>query len=69
MRYYLLMQTTAPDVATEPIPSECSLSTEHHSRFCPTCSSRLENKPLQAGLPDLRLFPELRGFLLVTWIA
>jgi hypothetical protein len=43
MRYYLLMQTSAPDVATEPIPSECLLSTEHHSRFCPTCSSRLED--------------------------
>jgi hypothetical protein len=44
MRYYLLMQTTsAPDVAIEPIPSECSPSSEHHSRFCPTCSSRLED--------------------------
>jgi hypothetical protein len=44
MRYYLLMQNlTTPGVATKPIPSECSLSSEHHSRFCPTCSSRLED--------------------------
>jgi hypothetical protein len=45
MRYDLLMQriqTAATEVATEPI-SACSLSTEHHSRFCPTCSSRLED--------------------------
>jgi hypothetical protein len=43
MRYYLLMQSSAPDVATEPTPPECSLLSEHHSRFCPTCSSRLED--------------------------
>jgi hypothetical protein len=44
MRYYLLMQNlTAPDVASEPTPAECSLLQEHHSRFCPTCSSRLED--------------------------
>jgi len=27
----------------EPIPAACPLSSEHHSRFCPTCSSRLED--------------------------
>ena len=27
----------------EPIPVACSLSSEHHSRFCPTCTSRLED--------------------------
>jgi hypothetical protein len=44
VRYYLLMQNLSPpDVATESIPAECSLSSEHHSRFCPTCSSRLED--------------------------
>jgi hypothetical protein len=46
------MQTTYPPQATSQAisqpdssltPSECSLSTEHHSRFCPTCSSRLED--------------------------
>jgi len=50
MRYHLLMQTTdSPDVSTGPTePGErmsaaASLSSEHHSRFCPTCSSRLED--------------------------
>jgi hypothetical protein len=51
LRYYLLMQTTnTPAASPEPtervsehIPSACSLSSEHHSRFCPTCSSRLED--------------------------
>jgi hypothetical protein len=56
VRYHLLMQTTdSPDMSTErikrseadkptkPIPAACSLSSEHHSRFCPTCSSRLED--------------------------
>ncbi len=59
MRYHLLMQTTdSPDVSTKPtepteliqptepdeqISAACSLSSEHHSRFCPTCSSRLED--------------------------
>jgi hypothetical protein len=31
------------DVPPEPIPASCSLELEHHSRFCPTCSSRLED--------------------------
>jgi hypothetical protein len=44
LRYYLLMQTTdAPDLPTGQIPAACSLPSEHHSRFCPTCSSRLED--------------------------
>jgi hypothetical protein len=28
---------------TGPIPQACPITTEHHSRFCPTCSSRLED--------------------------
>jgi len=50
VRYYLQMQTTdSPEVSSEPtepsemIPAACGLSSEHHSRFCPTCSSRLED--------------------------
>ncbi|HEX3374710.1 MAG TPA: hypothetical protein VHS13_10915 [Edaphobacter sp.] len=55
MRYYLLMQTmdtsgvstnpTEPISAPVPelIPAACPLPSEHHSRFCPTCSSRLED--------------------------
>jgi hypothetical protein len=59
VRYYLLMRMTdSPYVSTEPtrptqpaepdepgeqISAACSLSSEHHSRFCPTCSSRLED--------------------------
>lgn len=26
-----------------PEPQACPLEAEHHSRFCPTCSSRLED--------------------------
>lgn len=29
--------------ATEQLTEECPLEAEHHSRFCPTCSSRLED--------------------------
>jgi hypothetical protein len=36
-------QPTEPANPNEPIPAACSLSSEHHSRFCPTCSSRLED--------------------------
>jgi hypothetical protein len=43
LRYYLLMDTAAPLESAEPIPSECSILLEHPSRFCPTCSSRLED--------------------------
>lgn len=32
-----------PETAPESQPETCSLTTEHHSRFCPTCSSRLED--------------------------
>jgi len=32
-----------PETAPEPQTESCSLTTEHHSRFCPTCSSRLED--------------------------
>lgn len=28
---------------TDPIPQACPLTTEHHSRFCPNCNSRLED--------------------------
>jgi hypothetical protein len=28
---------------TDPIPQTCLVTTEHHSRFCPTCSARLED--------------------------
>jgi hypothetical protein len=32
---------TEPQI--HPISRACPLTTEHHSRFCPTCSSRLED--------------------------
>jgi len=37
------IQTIQPIDTAEPNPAACSLSPEHHSRFCPTCSSRLED--------------------------
>ena len=39
------MQTTPiPKTAEEQMPEEqCPITGEHHSRFCPTCSSRLED--------------------------
>jgi hypothetical protein len=43
LRYYLVMDTATPLEIAEPIPGECSILPEHHSRFCPTCSSRLED--------------------------
>jgi len=47
LRYYLQMQTTAAPLVspdqTQTIPAACPLPSEHHSRFCPTCSSRLED--------------------------
>jgi len=36
------MQTT-PEGDPESIAPQCRLTEEHHSRFCPTCSSRLED--------------------------
>jgi hypothetical protein len=36
-------QTIQPIETTESTPAACTLSSEHHSRFCPTCSSRLED--------------------------
>jgi predicted amidophosphoribosyltransferase len=32
-----------PEKTTAPETTECSVSLEHHSRFCPNCSSRLED--------------------------
>jgi len=29
---------------TDPNPHACPLPTEHHSLFCPTCSSRLQDR-------------------------
>lgn len=44
MRYSLFMQNASIlQAATEQPVEECALETEHHSRFCPTCSSRLED--------------------------
>jgi hypothetical protein len=38
------MQTSSPpDPAATPATTACTLPSEHHSRFCPTCSSRLED--------------------------
>jgi hypothetical protein len=38
------MQTTSSLKTAAEQPSEaCPLETEHHSRFCPNCSSRLED--------------------------
>jgi hypothetical protein len=34
--------TSAPEAATNQTAT-CPLPAEHHSRFCPTCSSRLED--------------------------
>ncbi len=35
------MQTYQPETPETPSPEACPLVTEHHSVFCPTCSSRL----------------------------
>jgi hypothetical protein len=41
------MQNSAAELTTESISeaiiAECAIAPEHHSRFCPTCSSRLED--------------------------
>jgi hypothetical protein len=40
------MQMTSPPETSQTktqANSECLLPSEHHSRFCPTCSSRLED--------------------------
>jgi len=34
---------TAAESQRKPEAAHCSLNTEHHSRFCPNCSSRLED--------------------------
>ncbi len=31
------------ELQIDPTPQSCPITTEHHSRFCPTCSSRLED--------------------------
>ena len=36
-----LMQTQAPNPAASSATEQCPLTDEHHSVFCPTCSSRL----------------------------
>jgi hypothetical protein len=35
------MQTDPSITQTPPTPETCPLTTEHHSVFCPNCSSRL----------------------------
>jgi hypothetical protein len=35
------MQTETLQPAEESFPEQCALIDEHHSVFCPTCSSRL----------------------------
>jgi hypothetical protein len=35
------MQTQAPNPAASSATEQCPLTDEHHSVFCPTCSSRL----------------------------
>jgi hypothetical protein len=35
------MQTEPPQPANPPSQNACPLTTEHHSVFCPNCSSRL----------------------------
>ena len=39
------MQTilAPPAAAEQQLEEQCVLAAEHHSRFCPTCSSRLED--------------------------
>jgi len=37
------MQQTPTSEAPETSLIQCTLPAEHHSRFCPTCSSRLED--------------------------
>jgi len=39
------MQTvsTRQASADQPMDEQCALADEHHSRFCPNCSSRLED--------------------------
>ncbi len=38
------MHSPVPEAAAANTPTQCPLdTTEHHSVFCPTCSSRLED--------------------------
>ena len=37
-----LMQMDAPQPVAQPNADQCALAAEHHSVFCPTCSSRLQ---------------------------
>jgi hypothetical protein len=38
------MQSPIPEPAIKATPAQCPLDTdEHHSVYCPTCSSRLED--------------------------
>jgi hypothetical protein len=34
---------STPEAAVDAVATTCPINTEHHSRFCPTCSSRLED--------------------------
>jgi hypothetical protein len=33
---------TQPSPPMQPEPEQCAIPAEHHSVFCPTCSSRLQ---------------------------
>jgi hypothetical protein len=37
----LSLMQTQPSPPMQPEPEQCAIPAEHHSVFCPTCSSRL----------------------------
>ncbi len=43
MRYAIPMQPQATHPNLSAKPAVCAIPPEHHSVFCPTCSSRLED--------------------------
>lgn len=40
-----MQNPTSPEIEAEqpPTAGQCPLTVEHHSRFCPTCGSRLDD--------------------------
>lgn len=57
-----MQSLSTPQAATEQLPEECPLETEHHSRFCPTCSSRLEDSRCSSSAEPAAFFSAARTF-------